>query len=723
MRCETRFSYTSQELRQIGRGTCVGLRRRLRRFLFILGLLHACHRPHLVSSRPIPVRVTSRSSEGSIRGLSPNEAVRAGTPRTLTQVVVQRPRSQRRRHPPLPFPTVILANIRSVYNKLDEISQLVESKQPDVCVFTESWLDDNTPDDAVAIPSYSVVRKDRSDRKGGGILCHLRSVLSYCVFNASDVPSLASCRSEFLILYIKNFHLFLICIYHPFWNDANAHKEAISCISDLLDFAFVKYGSSVRISVIGDFNDLRNHFSCVTRLTRLLPLVEFPTRGSHCLDQIFSNFATDQKPSFLPPIGRSDHLVIFWQPKPHVSAPAVKKKVRKFSNASIAAFHQAIASYDWLSFVSSFDSLDDAATAFQVCLFHLYDRYFPERVIRVRPFEPPWMNVSLKILINERDRAFYCNQWAKYRRLRDDVMSHIRVLKQSFLDALMSENNTSTGSRKMWKSLRCLSRYRKNKSVKSDFTVDDFNAFFSTNFQSDLTNNVRPRVTDTLTEDIPQFSHAEVFHHLCKVPNKCSGPDGVPPWVFRECAHFLTAPIAHLFNRSLNERHMPTCFKLANVVPIPKCEKPLHISDYRPISLLPVLSKTFEKLVVKNFILPVIRDKVSPTQFAYISRPGSGTTSALVLAQHKVLQFLDSCSGAVRVLSIDFSKAFDKLLHSRILIACESFQISPFIIEWISSFLTSRKQRVSVDNHVSSWSSVPIVVSLKAAFWDRFCFA
>ncbi len=261
------------------------------------------------------------------------------------------------------------------------------------------------------------------------ILCYLRSSLTFSNIDCSrDVPSLVSCRSEFLVCFIKTFHLLVISIYHPFWNDADAHKEAISCISGLIDFAFIKYGPNIRVCVVGDFNDLRNHFSTITHLTRLIPLVEFPTRGSHCLDQIFSNFATDQKPSVLPPVGRSDHLVLIWQPRPQVTAPIVNKKIRKFSQASIAAFLRAIGTYDWLGFVSSFDSLDDAAAAFLNCLFYIYDMHFPERVVRIRPFEPPWMNLSLKILINDRDRAFHCNQMAKYNRLRDQVISHICIL-------------------------------------------------------------------------------------------------------------------------------------------------------------------------------------------------------------------------------------------------------------------------------------------------------
>ena len=151
---------------------------------------------------------------------------------------------------------------------------------------------------------------------------------------------------------------------------------------------------------------------------------------------------------------------------------------------------------------------------------------------------------------------------------------------------------------------------------------------------------------------------------------------------------------------------VPSCFKFANVIPIPKQERPSNVGHYRPISLLPVLSKMLEKLVVKKFILPVVRDKVSSTQFAYISRPGSGTIPALILAYHRILEFLDSSSGAVRVLTVDFAKAFDSILHSRILSACKLFDIPVFVMEWVRCFLSSRKQRVVVDGTVSSWISI-----------------
>ena len=148
-------------------------------------------------------------------------------------------------------------------------------------------------------------------------------------------------------------------------------------------------------------------------------------------------------------------------------------------------------------------------------------------------------------------------------------------------------------------------------------------------------------------------------------------------------------------------------FKLANISPIPKCDKPSSVIDFRPISLLPALSKTLERIVSRLFILPHIQDKLQKQQFAFIPRPGSGTTSALTLAQLRILKFLDPTSGCVRLLSVDLAKAFDKLPHQVIIDACHKFSLPSGVIKWILSFLTSRVQRVFINGSYSPWTLVP----------------
>ena len=133
---------------------------------------------------------------------------------------------------------------------------------------------------------------------------------------------------------------------------------------------------------------------------------------------------------------------------------------------------------------------------------------------------------------------------------------------------------------------------------------------------------------------------------------------------------------------------------------------PSSPSHFRPISLLPILSKMLERFVAQKWILPRLSASAHDTQFAYIPGACGGTTVPLTLMQHKIYSFLDSSSGLVRVLSIDFAKAFDKILHSGILKTACRFLLPREALAWISNFLTSRHQRVRIKSEFSSWQSV-----------------
>ena len=96
---------------------------------------------------------------------------------------------------------------------------------------------------------------------------------------------------------------------------------------------------------------------------------------------------------------------------------------------------------------------------------------------------------------------------------------------------------------------------------------------------------------------------------------------------------------------------------------------------------------------------------VSSSQFAYVPRSGAGTMSALTLLNDHILRFLDT-PGAVRVLSADYSKAFDKISHDVILKAMADLKIPQPVVKWVANYLSKRSQCVQVGTCLSSWSFV-----------------
>ena len=128
-------------------------------------------------------------------------------------------------------------------------------------------------------------------------------------------------------------------------------------------------------------------------------------------------------------------------------------------------------------------------------------------------------------------------------------------------------------------------------------------------------------------------------------------------------------------------------------------------SDYRGINVTPVIARLFEKVVYRTQAQPVIANNLSHTQFAY--RQAGNCKNALLPIQHQTYKFLDSsdCS-AVRIVTMNFSKAFDFVNHTILSAKLRQLPLNPYIINWYQSFLYARQQRVVSYNFLGHWKSV-----------------
>jgi hypothetical protein len=165
-------------------------------------------------------------------------------------------------------------------------------------------------------------------------------------------------------------------------------------------------------------------------------------------------------------------------------------------------------------------------------------------------------------------------------------------------------------------------------------------------------------------------------------------------------AFALADPVCHIFNASISQAVVPTCWKRANVVVIPKTNPPSNInSDLRPISLTPTLSKILESFI-GGWLLQQISSKFDDNQYGAIK--GRSTTHELVHYMHLCHRAIEN-HRVVRTLFVDFSKAFDHVDHSIIIKKMENLDVQPFVVNWMRSFLTSREQRVKIGCITSEW--------------------
>ena len=182
---------------------------------------------------------------------------------------------------------------------------------------------------------------------------------------------------------------------------------------------------------------------------------------------------------------------------------------------------------------------------------------------------------------------------------------------------------------------------------------------------------------------------------LC--PNKACGPDEIPNWFWRDYSVWLAEPLCAIFNCSIRHGIVPSIWKQANVAPVPKSNPPTSINkDLRPISLTPTVSKILESFV-GQWILDDIADKIDGRQFGALR--GRSTTHELVDILHHWHKALENNS-SVRVVFIDYAKAFDHVDHSIVIHKLIALGVSPVLVRWIGSFYATGS---SVLNYLSMY--------------------
>ncbi len=186
--------------------------------------------------------------------------------------------------------------------------------------------------------------------------------------------------------------------------------------------------------------------------------------------------------------------------------------------------------------------------------------------------------------------------------------------------------------------------------------------------------------------------------------NKAMGPDGIPNRILQENSVLLAEPVCNLWNASYRDGHVPALWKSADVCPLPKVKPPKRMDkDLRPISLTPVLCKGSEYFV-REWMMDIIKDFIDPHQFG--SLPGSCTSYALIESLHQWLACLETPGKAIRVLLLDYKKAFDLVDHKTLLMKMAKAGLPNFLLQWCQSFLQDRQQRIKIGNVTSSWSHV-----------------
>ena len=161
-------------------------------------------------------------------------------------------------------------------------------------------------------------------------------------------------------------------------------------------------------------------------------------------------------------------------------------------------------------------------------------------------------------------------------------------------------------------------------------------------------------------------------------------------------SHKIAQPLALIINQSLNTGQVPSILKIAKVKPVYKKNDNTICDNYRPISLLPIVSKIFERVVHKQLSLYLSENKLLfKSQHGF--RQNHSTETATLELVDKVMKHLDNNETPISIF-IDLSKAFDTLNHDILLHKLSFYGIRGTALNWFSSYLSNRYQFVEYLN-------------------------
>ena len=172
------------------------------------------------------------------------------------------------------------------------------------------------------------------------------------------------------------------------------------------------------------------------------------------------------------------------------------------------------------------------------------------------------------------------------------------------------------------------------------------------------------------------------------------------------CGHHLSVPLKIIFDNILKTGVFPEQWKEANVTPVHKKNDKQIFSNYRPISLLPILAKVYERIIFKHLYNHLIfNNLITKNQSGF--RPGDSVTNQLLSLVNEIHKaFDDKNCLEVRSVYLDMSKAFDKVWHEGLVFKLKQNGVDGKLLSLIQNYLTNRKQRVIINGTSSDWGQI-----------------
>jgi hypothetical protein len=614
----------------------------------------------------------------------------------------------------------------------------------DIFGICESFLTDKVSDNDLCINGFSPepFRADCPDNTShGGVCLYFKEHLP--IKERKDLTAL----DETIVaeINLKRKKIFFVLSYRSPSKSSNPElADYISKLRTTLDN--IRKEKHSLIVLAGDFNARSRLFweeehaensaghklSEFMLLNGLSELISEPTHlprdnVSSCIDLIFTDnaFSFVDSGVITSPDPRLKHQIIhakinFSVPCP----PPYKRKIWEYNKANVLGIRDKLANTDWPVLFCN-KGVDDMVSVFTDYFLSVMSNNIPNRIITVNDKDAPWVTPEVKTALRKNDRCY--KKWKNKGKplegrhtvqlVQSETHSIIEAAKQAYIDDLSAKLcNPNSGPNVFWTAFTRLVNTKKLvnippliegvSSLVTNFQekANIFNQYFATICRPIENGSVLPPpsyLTDK-SYSLFTFTNDDIIKIISKLnAHKAHGVDNVSIAMLKICPAEVSVPLKLIFEKCLYLGKFPSSWKKANVQPVHKKESRQLKSNYRPISLLPICSKIFEKIIFDS-MYRYLNDNnlLSKNQSGF--RPGDSTINQLLSITNDIYTSFEN-NAETRAVFLDISKAFDKVWHEGLVYKLKANGFRDNALDILTDFLRNREQRVVINGMESSW--------------------
>ena len=634
-----------------------------------------------------------------------------------------------------------------MHEAFDSIDNLLHScsTQFSVVALNETWMNEKNGDsfELYKFPEYEVYNVNRQNKKGGGTALYIKSAidhlfikdLSYAIENCFEVVTVQ--------INVKHGQdLVVACLYRP-------PNVSISVFLEHFT-AYLNKIKTKKVFICGDFNiDLlksvndndTGYFLDTTISYGLYPLIDKPTRiqetSCTAIDNIFTNIITNSIKSKILIDDITDHLPVLCI----YSRDDVKQincsntvKRRKVTEKTIGELKGVLNNINWND-VYETEDVNMANKKFTSRLMSCFNKCCPLTITTThRKNNKPWLTNGLINACRKKNYLYKCQLKSndseaklRYRTYKNKLTSVLRKAEKQYYNNKLAEcKNDMKGT---WNVLNKLCGRNKEKPKQCEFIINKgakvHNEKCITDAFNDFYINVGPQLASKIDSDNVKLNYddflkdvncegsmfvaptndKEVLNIVSKFIGKSSEDVyGLSMKVIKLIMHEIIKPVTYICNLSLKSGVFPNDLKTAKVLPLFKSGDKSEVSNYRPVSILPQLSKILEKLFEIR-LRKYIDEKGFLFKGQYGFRKNHSTNLALNEMANMIVDALDNKMYSIGVF-IDLKKAFDTVDHKLLINKFRYYGIRGIASNFLKSYLGNRTQFVKYKDNVSNKQEV-----------------